>query len=564
MSNEFRKNTLRSQSLPEELIMHRKALMKSMGFTDEELSKPLIAIVNSWSEINPGHFHLREVAKSIKAGIIEAGGLPIEFNVIALCDGMCSGYIFDKYTLPSRELIAAEIETVIEANQFDAMVLLCTCDKVVPGMLMATARLDIPSIFVTGGYMEPGKSRLRENTMILDVYEFYGCLKLGKINKEEYENLVDTACPTPGACPMMGTANTMCCLTEGLGLSLPGNATVPATSARLHKIAKNAGRQILKLLEADLRPSKILTEEAFINAIKLDMAIGGSTNTILHLPAIASELGIKIEIELFDEIGRHTPQIVSIRPLHQNFTMKDLDRAGGIPAVLKEMESLLNLDVLTVTGKTLKENLKGIKIVDHEVIKPLHNPYRKDGGIAILKGSLAPRGAVIRHSAVSEKMMTHKGPARVYDSEEEAKKALLSEEIQPGDIVIIRYEGPKGGPGMRHIESFMAILCGMKLDDSVAVVTDGRFSGSNRGGAIGHVSPEAIEGGPIAIVKNGDIILIDIPNRRLDVLISNEEIRSRLKQWKPPEIKLPRLSKGYLKLYSKLVKSADTGAILDY
>jgi len=554
---------MRSKKLPEEVKAHRNALFKAMGLTESELEKPLIAVVNSWNEANPGHFHLKQLAEYVKMGVRTAGGTPFEVSTIGLCDGMCSGYIFDKYTLPSRELIAAEIEVVIEANQFDGMVLLCSCDKVVPGMLMGIARLDIPSIVVTGGYMMPGSYNGRENLIILDVYEGYGALKSGKISEGYYKGLLDAVCPSPGACPMMGTANTMCCLTEALGLSMPGNATLPANSANLQRAARSAGIQILRILEDDLRPSKIMTREAFENAIRLDMAIGGSTNSLLHLPAIANEIGIDLDQDIFDEIGRKTPQICAIRPVHPEFTMRDLERAGGIQAVLKELEPLLNLDTLTVTGKTLRENLANAKVLDSQVIRPVGNPYRIDGGVAILKGSLAPLGAVVKHSAVRPEMMRHEGPARPYDSEEEAKEALLNGKIQKGDVVVIRYEGPRGGPGMRHMETFMAFLCGMDLDSSVALVTDGRFSGSNRGGAIGHVSPEAFDGGPIAIVEEGDIVSIDIPKRKLDLMISEDELNQRLRGWKQPKPNLPRVKKGYLALYSALVGPATTGAILN-
>ncbi|MEM2194239.1 MAG: dihydroxy-acid dehydratase [Candidatus Methanomethylicia archaeon] len=537
----------------------RLGLMEAMGFTREEFNRPLIGIANCWNEILPGSFHLREVACRVKDGVRLAGGTPFEFNTIAVCDGIAQGHVGMKYVLPSRDIIASSIEIMVEAHQFDALVAICTCDKIVPGMLMAIARLNIPSIVVTGGYMIPGVFKGIPR-LISEVTVAYGAYKTGKMSKEDFELLIDSCCASPGACAGMWTANTMCVITEALGMSLPGNSTTPAVGSRILKTAFNAGRMIMELLKNNIRPSDIMTYEAFENAIRVLMATGGSTNACLHIPAIASELNIEIDLELFNKISRETPCICGVNPI-SSFTMKDLDEAGGLPAVMKIIEDKLNLNVLTVTMKTLKKNLENIIASPSPtgVLRPLSNPFFNEGGIAILKGNLAPRGAVVKQSAVSPKMLKIAGPARVFDSEEDAVKALLNGEIKPGTIMVIRYEGPKGGPGMREMFDILQILLGMGLSESVALVTDGRFSGSNRGGAIGHVSPEAAEGGPIAVVQDGDIIEINIPERKLNVKLSDEEINRRLEKWKPPELKAKR---GILTLYSKIVESADKGAVL--
>jgi len=541
----------------EDLKALEYALYHSMGYTQEELGKPLVAVVNSWSEILPGHYHLRGVGEAVKSGIRAGGGTPIEFNTIGLCDGIAQGHIGMKYVLPSREVIAASVEVMVEGHQLDGMVMICTCDKVVPAMLIAAARLDIPAILVTGGYMQPGLYEGRRYA-IYEVSEAYGAYMAGKIPRRDVDELTKVCCPGPGACPMMGTANTMCCITEALGMSLPGNATVAASDAKLLQIAKRAGDQIVKLIDNDIRPSKIMSREAFENSIKVDLAIGGSTNSCLHIPAIAAELEVDIGLELFDELSRETPQIVAIKPSSDQL-MDDLEDAGGIQVVMKELTPLLNLDVLTVTGMKLKENLERAEVTSREVIKPLGAPFHAEGGIAVLKGNLAPDGCVVKQAAVNLKMLRHAGPAKVYDSEEEAVEALTGSAIKAGDIVVIRYEGPKGGPGMREQYDFMTLLCGMELDRSVALVTDGRFSGATRGLAVGHVSPEAAEGGPIAALMTGDIVEIDIPNRRLDVKLEDTIIVERMKLWKRPRA---LFKKGFMALYAERASSASKGAIL--
>jgi len=533
------------------------ALYHSMGYSKEELEKPLVAVVNSWSEILPGHYHLRTVGEAVKSGIRSGGGTPIEFNTIGLCDGIAQGHIGMKYVLPSREVIAASVEVMVEGHQLDGMVMICTCDKIVPAMLIAAARLDIPTILVTGGYMQPGLYKGRRYA-IYEVSEAYGAYIAGKIPRQDVDELVKVCCPGPGACPMMGTANTMCCITEALGMSLPGNATIAASDSRLLQMAKRAGEQIVKLIDNDIRPSKIMSREAFENVIKVDLAIGGSTNSCLHIPAIAAELDIGVGLGLFDELSRKTPQIVAIKPSSDLF-MDDLERAGGVQAVMKELSPLLNLDVLTVTGLKLKENLERVEVLDREVIRPLDSPFHAEGGIAVLYGNLAPDGSVVKQAAVNLKMLRHTGPAKVYDSEEEAIEALTGNAIKAGDVVVIRYEGPKGGPGMREQYDFMTLLCGMGLDRSVALVTDGRFSGATRGLAVGHVSPEAAEGGPIAALTASDIVEIDIPNRRLHVKLEGTVIVERMKLWKRPK---PSFKKGFMALYAERASSASKGAIL--
>lgn len=533
------------------------ALYHSMGYTEEELEKPLVAVVNSWSEILPGHYHLREIGEAVKAGVRAGGGTPIEFNTIGLCDGIAQGHIGMKYVLPSREVIAASVEVMVEGHQLDGMVTICTCDKIVPAMLIAAARLDIPTLLVTGGYMRPGLYKGRRYA-IYEVSEAYGAYMAGKIPRKDVDELVKVCCPGPGACPMMGTANTMCCVTEALGMSLPGNATVAASDVKLLQIAKRAGDQIVKLIDNDIRPSKIMSREAFENSIKVDLAIGGSTNSCLHIPAIAAELEVEVGLDLFDKLSRKTPQIVAIKPSSDRL-MDDLENAGGIQAVMKELAPLLNLNVLTVTGKKLKENLEKAEVSGREVIKPLDAPFHAEGGIAVLKGNLAPDGCVVKQAAVNLKMLRHIGPAKVYDSEEKAVEALTVSAIKTGDVVVIRYEGPKGGPGMREQYDFMTLLCGIGLDRSVALVTDGRFSGATRGLAVGHVSPEAAEGGPIAALMTGDIVEIDIPNRRLDVKLEDTIIVRRMKLWKRPR---PSFKKGFMALYAERASSASKGAIL--
>ena len=557
----FHEDMLRSKRIlkdRDDIRGTRLGLMEAMGFTREEFNRPLVGIANCWNEILPGSFHLREIACRVKDGVRLAGGTPFEFNTIAVCDGIAQGHIGMKYVLPSRDIIASSIEIMVEAHQLDALAAICTCDKIVPGMLMAIARLNIPSIIVTGGYMIPGVFKGIPR-LISEVTAAYGSYKTGKISREDFELLIDSCCASPGACAGMWTANTMCVITEALGMSLPGNSTTPAVGSRILKTAFNAGRMVMELLKSNVRPSDIMTYEAFENAIRVLMATGGSTNACLHIPAIASELNIEVDLELFNKISRETPCICGVNPI-SSFTMKDLDEAGGLPAVMKTIEDKLNLNVLTVTMKTLRENLENVTASPSPtgVLRPLSNPFFNEGGIAVLKGNLAPRGAVVKQSAVSPKMLKVTGPAKVFDSEEEGVKALLNGEIKPGTIMVIRYEGPRGGPGMREMFDILQILLGMGLSESVALVTDGRFSGSNKGGAIGHVSPEAADGGPIAVVQDGDIVEIDIPARKLNVKLSDEEISRRLREWRPPKVKARR---GILTLYSKIVESADKGAV---
>ena len=538
-----------------------RSLFRAMGITDEELERPFVGIVNSWNELIPGHVHLDKVAEAVKAGVRLAGGVPFEFSTIGICDGIAMGHEGMRYSLPSREVIAASIELVAQAYRFDALVFIPTCDKIVPGHLMAAARLNLPSIVVTGGAMCPGFVG-DKSVDLISVFEAIGEFKAGRITEEQLLDLERLACPGPGSCAGMFTANTMACVTEALGMSLPGCATAHAVDAKKLRIAKRSGMKVLELLERGITAREIMSEKAFENAIRVDLAIGGSTNTALHLPAIAREAGIELPLEAFDRLSRETPHIASLRPGGEHF-MLDLERAGGIPAVMLRIKHLLNLDALTVSGSTLEENLKHVRIANpeknREVIRDPGNAYHTEGGIAVLKGSLAPRGSVVKQTAVSEKMLKHRGPARVFDGEEAAVEAILSDEIKPGDVVIIRYEGPKGGPGMREMLAATSLIAGMGLSESVALITDGRFSGGTRGPCIGHVSPEAYEGGPIALVEDGDVIEIDIPARKLNLLVGEEELERRRKRWQPPQSE-PRRS--YLESYRRAVSSADMGAIL--
>ncbi|MGQ9459820.1 MAG: dihydroxy-acid dehydratase [Candidatus Bathyarchaeaceae archaeon] len=534
-----------------------RALLKALGVTDKDLEKPFIAVVNSFTTAVPGHIHLNQVADAVKTGVISAGGVPFEFNTIAICDGLAMGHEGMRYSLPSREIIADSIELMVQAHRFDGMVLVTTCDKITPGMLMAVARLNIPSIVVTGGPMLSGTYKGRK-VGTASMFEAVGQVAAGKMSGEELKLLEDVACPGCGSCNGMFTANTMACVTEALGMSLPGCATRPAVNASRLRIAKKSGERIVELVREDLKPLDILTREAFENAIMVDMALGGSTNTVLHLSAIAEEAEVPLPLSLFDELGRRIPHLCNMIPSGP-YAMEDLDAAGGIPAVMKELRSLLHLDALTVTGKTVRENIEETVVLDANVIRPLTNPVHREGGMAILRGNLAPNGAVVKTAAISPKMLVHKGPARIFDSEEDAMKGLLNKEIREGDVVVIRYEGPKGGPGMREMLSPTATIAGMGLSESVALITDGRFSGATRGPCIGHVSPEAAEGGPIAALKNEDIIKIDIPNRKLNVELSDEELRNRLKLWKPRK---PKFGRSYLSRYSQLVQPAHLGAVL--
>ena len=533
-----------------------RALLRSLGLIDSDFEKPFIGVINTWSEMNPGHVHLRSLAEAAKQGIRVEGGVPFEVNTIGLCDGIAQGHEGMKRILPSRNLIADSIELAVDANRFDAIVLLASCDKIVPACWMAVARLDIPAIMITGGPMMPGRFR-GEDLVLPAAREAHGRMRRGEISEEDFLEIERCLCPGPGSCSMMGTANSTSCLTEVMGISLPGCGTAHAVNAKKLRIARESGEQILRLWKTDLKPSKILTPSALRNAVTVSMALGGSTNVVLHLLALANELNLPLSLETFDEISRRTPFICNIKPSGK-FPMQGLEEAGGVPAVLTTLQKLLDLDVLTVTGKTLRENIAGAKNQNPEVILSLEKPLRREGGIAILRGSLAPGGAVVKQSAVSEKIMVHTGPARVFENEESAREAVFSNQIKTGEIIVIRYEGPKGGPGMREMLSVTSALVGMGLAESVSLVTDGRFSGSTRGPCIGHIVPEAQEGGPIALVREGDPIAIDIPKRRLDLLVSPEEMEKRRKTWSPPPLKVNR---GYLKTFAERVSSADKGCI---
>jgi dihydroxy-acid dehydratase len=539
-----------------ERAAHR-ALLYSVGFTEEDFGKPLVAVVNSWNEIVPGHIHLRSLAEAAKGGIREGGGIPIEFNTIAICDGLCQGHIGMSYPLPSREVIADSIELMVESHRFDAMLMLCSCDKIVPAHIMAALRIDIPSIIVTGGPMHPGKYKEVEGITLSNMREYIGKAKVGEISYEELAEIERCALPGPGSCSMMGTANTMSCIAEAMGMTLTGCGTSHATSAEKVRIARKSGLRIVQMVEEDLRPHKIVTEEAITNATTVAMAFGGSTNMALHIPAIAHERGLNFPLELFDRISRNTPYICDIRPSGK-YPVSLLEEAGGIPAVMKELEGTLNLDVLTVTGKTMGENIRNARVLDRDVIRPISDPIHPEGSLAVLKGNLAPNGAVVKQAGVHEKMMVHKGPARTFNSMEDAVDALMEDRVKGGEVMVIRYEGPKGGPGMREMHMVTSILMGLGLGDKVALVTDGRFSGSTRGPCIGHISPEAAEGGPIGLVEEGDMIGIDIPGRRLSLLVPDGELRERAKHFIP----LRKEARGVLKRYSLLAQSPDRGAIL--
>ncbi len=534
-----------------------RSLFKALGLNDKDLSKPLIAVVNSWNEVVPGHIHLNRIAEAVKQGVKEAGGTPLEFNTIAICDGIAMGHEGMRNPLPSRDLIADSVELMINAHCFDAMVCICSCDKIIPGMLMAACRLDIPAIFVTGGPMLPGNFK-GEKIGLSNIFEAISAFKSGKISLEDFKLIENCCCPTVGSCSGMYTANTMQCLTEALGLSLPYSATTPAIYAEKLRIARESGRMIISLLEKKITARKIVNRYSIENAIMVDMALGGSTNTVLHLIAIANEAEVELPIEKFDEISRKTPCLTSINPAGKHFVL-DLHEAGGIPAIMKELSKNLHLKCLTVTGKTVGENIKNAKVLRRDVIKSVENPVYPEGGIAILKGSLAPEGAVVKQSAIHPSMLKFKGKAKVFNCEEDAVKAMIDGEIKEGSTIVIRYEGPKGGPGMREMLAATSTLRGLGLEFNVALITDGRFSGATAGPCIGHVSPEAAEGGPIAIVEDEDEIEIDIPARKLNLNISAKEVKKRLEEWVPPK---PKVTKGYLYRYSKLVSSASKGATL--
>ena len=537
-----------------------RTLFYGMGYIREEIDRPIIGIVNSQNEIVPGHMHLDRIAEAAKRGVSLAGGTPVEFPAIGICDGIAMGHEGMKFPLASRELIADSIEAMAKGHAFDGLVLIPNCDKIVPGMIMAAARLNIPAVVVSGGAMRAGFS----NGTVLDfnsVMEKIGSFRNGDCSEDDLEEIALNACPGCGSCSGLFTANSMNCLTEVLGMGLPYNGTALADSGERIRLAKMAGVKVMEMIEKDIRPRDILTEDAFKNAIAVDMAMAGSTNTVLHLPAIAHEAGIKLDLETFDKISEKTPYIVKLSPSGQHH-IEDLHRAGGIPALMNELtkKGFLNKDCMTVTGKTVGENISSTSVLDYSIIKPIDQPYRNRGGLAILRGNLALDGAVVKESAVAEEMLTHSGPAVVFNSEEEASEAIWAKKIKKGDVIVIRYEGPKGGPGMREMLSPTSSIAGMGLDKDVALITDGRFSGASRGASIGHVSPEAMSGGLIGLLKDGDIIHIDIPGRKLSVELSDEEIVARKAAYVKPE---PKVKTGYLARYAKLVTSANTGAVLE-
>ena len=539
-----------------------RALLRAVGCTQAELDKPFIGIINSFSEIVPGHIHLRDIAEAVKAGVRSGGGVPFEVNTIAVCDGIAMNHPGMKYSLPSRELIADSVEIVAEAHAFDALVFIPNCDKVVPGMLMAAVRLNLPAIFISGGPMLAGRLDSSEGTKYVDlssVFEAVGKVASGQMTEQELEQLEGIACPGCGSCAGMFTANTMNCLTEAMGMGLPGNGTIPAVDDRRRQLAKKAGQQVMELLAKNICPRDIVTKEAIYNAFTVDMALGGSTNSVLHLMAIAHEAGIDFPLSAVNEISERTPCLCKLSPAG-NYHIEDLDRAGGIAAVMKELQGLVKLGTKTVSAKSVAEVIAQRQVTDREVIHSIENAYSATGGLTILFGNLAPEGAVVKSAAVAPEMIVHQGPARVFDSEEEATQAIMNGRIKPGEVIVIRYEGPKGGPGMREMLMPTSLLSGMGMDKEVALITDGRFSGATRGAAIGHVSPEAASRGPIAVLNDGDIIKIDIPNYRLDVELSDREISSRLAQL--VEFK-PKVKTGYLRDYAEKASSASTGAVFN-
>jgi dihydroxy-acid dehydratase len=537
-----------------------RSLLKAIGYTDEEIRRPLIGVGHAQNEIIPGHVHLDRILEAVKTGIRMAGGTPISFGTIGVCDGIAMNHQGMKYSLASREIIADSVEIMAQAHPFDALVLIPNCDKVTPGMMMAMLRVNIPALMVSGGPMLTGRFQGKD-VHLVSVFEGVGRVKAKTMSEEELEELEDAACPGCGSCAGMFTANSMNCLAEAIGLALPGNGTIPAVAAARIRLAKEAGMAIMNLLDQDIKPRDIATNEAFENAIAVDMALGCSTNTVLHVPAIAHEAGIDLPLTHFNEVSRKTPHVCSLIPGGPH-SLQQLDEAGGVPAVMHELlstEDGLNLNVMTATGKTLKENLAKIKVRDREVIKPVDAPYHKEGGIAILYGNLAPDGAVVKQSAVVDEMMVHSGPARIYNSENEAQEAILGGRINPGDVVVIRYCGPKGGPGMPEMLSPTSAIIGMGLGGSVALITDGRFSGGTQGACLGHVSPEAAVGGPIGLIVEGDTISINIPERIISFEVEEDELASRRAAWQPPE---PKITSGYVARYAKQVTSGSTGAIL--
>ena len=539
----------------------QRSLMRALGLTEEEMKKPLVGIVSSYNEIVPGHMNLDKITEAVKMGVAMAGGTPIVFPAIAVCDGIAMGHIGMKYSLVTRDLIADSTECMAMAHQFDALVCIPNCDKNVPGLLMAAARVNVPTVFVSGGPMLAGHVKGRKRSLS-SMFEAVGAYAAGTMTEEDVYDFECNACPTCGSCSGMYTANSMNCLTEVLGMGLKGNGTIPAVYSERLRLAKRAGMQVMELLKQDIRPRDIMTKEAFLNALTVDMALGCSTNSMLHLPAIAHEAGVELNPEMANAISEKTPNLCHLAPAGYHY-IEELNEAGGVYAVMNELNKLglLHTECMTATGKTVGENIKGCVNKNPEIIRPVENPYSKTGGIAVLKGNLAPDTAVVKRSAVVPEMQVHEGPARVFDCEEDAIEAIRGGKIVAGDVVVIRYEGPKGGPGMREMLNPTSAIAGMGLGSSVALITDGRFSGASRGASIGHVSPEAAEGGPIALVEEGDLIRINIPEHKLEVVVSDEELARRKAAWTPRE---PKVTTGYLKRYAKMVSSANKGAILEF
>ena len=540
-----------------------RSLFKAMGYTDAEIERPLIGIASSENSIVPGHIHLDKIVEAVKAGVYMAGGTPVVFNTIGVCDGIAMNHEGMKYSLASRELIADSVEVMATAHAFDAMVLVPNCDKIVPGMLMAAARMDLPAIIISGGPMLAGKHPFKTTTEKIDlitVFESIGAVTSGKMSEDELTSIEDAACPTCGSCAGMFTANSMNCLTEAIGMGLPGNGTIPAVMSARIRLAKQAGIDIMRLLEKQITPRKIMTEAAFKNALTVDMALGCSTNTVLHLMAIAREARVPVDLNQINAISQMTPHLCSLSPGGTHH-LEDLNQAGGLSAVMKELSrvELINEDCLTVTAQTVGDNIRNSRIRDENVIRSADNPYHKQGGLAVLFGNLAPEGGVVKQSAVVNAMLCHEGPARVYDSEDDATRAILSGSISKGEVLVIRYEGPRGGQGMREMLTPTSAIAGMQLDAHVALLTDGRFSGGTRGASIGHISPEAMQGGPICIVQDGDLISIDIPSKTITLKVSEQEIEDRLSRWSPPE---PKITHGYMARYSRMVSSASEGAVV--
>ena len=537
-----------------------RSLFNALGYTKEEMERPLVGIVSSYNEIVPGHMNLDKITQAVKMGVAMAGGTPVVFPAIAVCDGIAMGHTGMKYSLVTRELIADSTECMAKAHQFDALVMIPNCDKNVPGLLMAAARINVPTVFVSGGPMLAGHVDGRKRSLS-SMFEAVGAYEAGKMTAEKVEEYVNKVCPTCGSCSGMYTANSMNCMTEVLGMGLRGNGTIPAVYSERIRLAKHAGMKVMELLKNNVRPSDIMTKKAFLNCLTVDMALGCSTNTMLHLPAIAHEAGVELNMDIANEISAKTPNLCHLAPAGPTY-MEDLNEAGGVYAVMNELskKGLLYEDQITVTGKTVGENIKDVHNLNPEVIRPIDNPYMAQGGIAVLKGNIAPDTGIVKQSAVVPEMMVHEGPARVFDCEEDAIKAIKGGDIVPGDVVVIRYEGPKGGPGLREMLNPTSAIAGMGLGDSVALITDGRFSGASRGASIGHVSPEAAVGGPIALIEEGDIIKIDIPNNSLNVDVSDEELAKRKEKWQPRE---PKITDGYLRRYAALVTSGNRGAVLD-